>query len=121
MTSHLLFVTGSDSKSIVQRLFKLKDDRAYKELYISMINLDDVVSRGIVDVLQDRSRPWDGIHIAHCTGKVDVLISNVLELESVQKRALLPDGHCISNKCVYTLVNGLCTTRSGHKQAAATT
>jgi hypothetical protein len=70
------------------------------------------VSRGIVDVLQDRSRPWDGIHLAHCTGKVDVVISNVLQLESVQKLSLLPNGHHINDKCLYALANGLKVNKS---------
>jgi hypothetical protein len=107
MTSQYLFVTGSDSDSIVERLMKLKDDRAYTELYVSMIELDVAVSNALISVLRDRSRSWEGIYFAHCTGNVDVVISNALELGSVEKLSLLPSGHHIDDRCLFALANGL--------------
>jgi len=107
MTSHLLFVTGTDTESIVERMHRLKHDHAYRELYISMIDLDDFVSDEIVKVLSDTSRSWDGIHIAHCTGKVEVVISTALELSSVKKLSLLPSGHHIDDPSLFALAKGL--------------
>jgi hypothetical protein len=107
MTSQYLFVTGSDSDSIVERLMKLKDNRAYTELYVSMIELDVAVSNALISVLRDRSRSWEGIYFAHCTGNVDVVISTALELGSVAKLSLLPSGHHIDDRCLFALANGL--------------
>lgn len=107
MTSHLLFVTGNDSESIVQRLMKLKNDRTYTELYVSMIKLDSRISNAIVDVLRDESRTWDGIHLAHCTGNVDSVISNALQVGNLKKMSLLPDGHRMNDACLYALAEGL--------------
>lgn len=107
MTSHYLFVTGNDSKSIVERLSKLTCDRSYKELYVSMIDINHDIKDALVNVLKDESRPWDGLHIAHCTGHVDVVISHALEVGTVEKLTLLPSGKHFNDKCLFALANGL--------------
>jgi Ran GTPase-activating protein (RanGAP) involved in mRNA processing and transport len=113
MTSHFLFVTGSDSQSIVQRLYKLQGDPTYTELYISLIEIDDLVANAIIDVLKNNERTWEGIHLAHCTGQVDTVISSALALGSVQKLTLLPDGgSTVNDKCLYALASGLPTNQS---------
>jgi Ran GTPase-activating protein (RanGAP) involved in mRNA processing and transport len=112
MTSHFLFLTGNDSLSIVQRLDKLKDDKNYKELYISLIYIDEMVANAIVDVLRSNDRKWDGVHLAHCTGQVEVVITNALALGSVQKITLLPDSDHMNDKCLYALANGLRVNKS---------
>jgi hypothetical protein len=112
MTSHFLFVTGSDSQSIVQRLYKLKDNRCYTELYVSLIEIDDLVANAIIDVLKNKERTWEGIHLAHCTGQVDIVISSALALGSVQRLTLLPDGGTVNDKCLYALASGLPTNQS---------
>jgi hypothetical protein len=112
MTSHFLFVTGSDSQSIVQRLYKLQDDRSYTELYVSLIEIDDLIANAIIDVLMNKERTWKGIHLAHCTGQVDTVISSALALGSVQKLTLLPDGGTVNDKCLYALASGLPTNQS---------
>lgn len=112
MTSQYLFVTGSDSRSIIERLHKLKGDPIFRELYISMIDLNDDIANAIVDVLKDDSRSWDGLHVAHCTGNVDTVISCALDLGKVQKLSLLPSGQHFNDECLFALANGLKKNRS---------
>ena len=107
MTSQYLFVTGSDSKSIVDRIHANKHDERFREMYISMIDIDDQISDAIVEVLCDESRSWDGIHVAKCTGNVDVVISTALEHGTVKKLSLLPLGHHLDDKCLFALAHGL--------------
>ncbi len=112
MTSQYLFVTGSDRQSIIERLHKHKSDPMYRELYVSMIDINDDISNAIIDVLRDDSRSWDGIHVAHCTGKVDVVITSALELGKVKRLSLLPSGRHFNDECLFALANGLKKNRS---------
>lgn len=107
MTSQYLFVTGSDSQSIIERLHKHKNDQGYRELYVSMIDINDDISDAIIEVLQDDTRSWDGIHVAHCTGNVDVVISCALEMGKVRKLSLLPSGQHFNDECLFALADGL--------------
>lgn len=112
MTSQYLFVTGSDSQSIIERLYKHKNDPMYRELYVSMIDINDDISNAVIEVLHDESRSWDGIHVAHCTGNVDVVISSALELGKVKKLSLLPSGRHFNDECLFALAKGLKKNRS---------
>jgi Ran GTPase-activating protein (RanGAP) involved in mRNA processing and transport len=112
MTSQYLFVTGSHSESIVERLYKHKHDERFRELYVSMIDIDDRISDAIVEVLSDETRTWDGIHVAQCTGNVDVVINHVLEQSRVKKFSLLPSGRHLNDECLLALANGLKNNRS---------
>jgi Ran GTPase-activating protein (RanGAP) involved in mRNA processing and transport len=103
----MLFVTGNDSSSILQRLMRLKDDPVYTELYISMVHLTVEVSSAIIDVLRDERRAWEGLHIARCTGRVDAVIAHALKNGSMQKLSLLPGGHQMNDQCLYALAKGL--------------
>jgi hypothetical protein len=112
MTSQYLFVTGSDSQSIVERLHKHKTDEGYRELYVSMIDINDDISDAIIQVLRDESRSWDGIHVNHCTGNVDIVISCALEMGKVRKLSLLPSGQHFNDECLFALADGLKKNRS---------
>jgi len=107
MTSQYLFVTGSDSQSIVDRLNTHKNDERFTELYISMIDIDDQISDAIIQAMCDDSRRWEGIHLAKCTGKVDSVIQNALEHGKIKKLCLLPSGHHLDEKSLIALANGL--------------
>ena len=105
MTSHLLFVTGNDRASIVTRLENLQEDQSFTELYVSMIHLDDTIADALVEAI--KLREWDALHVAHCSGYVDRVISAALDFQQVPKISLLPAGHLVQDECLYVLAKGL--------------
>jgi hypothetical protein len=112
MFRQLLFLTGGgDSHAIVHRLSKLSENSTFTELYISGIHIDEIIEDAVVKVLQFK-RNWVGIHIAHCTGRLNELIESVMLHDRVKKVSLLSDADHL-NAPFYTAIGlGLKTNKS---------
>jgi hypothetical protein len=90
MINELLFLAGGgDSQETANRLKRLSQEAEYTELFLSAVPVDQMVTDAVLQVLQHRK--FVGLHLAHCTGSLDVLIQRVSSLNQVENVSILSD------------------------------